>query len=182
MSRVALVGHSQLPAQLEDVTWELFVFRAPGGKVHSFFEDDRMCEVLNEKYDVVLLWLGSNDITTHTSAKDLADEIINIVYTLEEHCEAEVVMVLLEPRFCPSEYPVEHHKYRKIQNGVNKQLKKVLQGYTFLRFNSAFWEFNLASDGVHFNEEAKKLIKKKIEGVINQKLAGEASEEGSSSK
>lgn len=108
MPRVALVGHSQLPVHWENVSWELDVFRAPGGHAYSFFEDSRLKDVLNNQYDVVLLWIGSNDIKVDTVVQDLADEMINIVYTLEEKCEAETIPVLLEPRFYPSEYPVDN--------------------------------------------------------------------------
>ena len=53
MSRVALVGHSQLPHQLNAVDANVEIFEALSGKVVKFY-DERMRQVLDERDSVSL--------------------------------------------------------------------------------------------------------------------------------
>lgn len=171
---VSLVGHSQLPWNLTIPEWDVRVFRAPGGKAESFFNDFRMSSVLEWTHDTCLLWLGSNDITEDTVVKELYEDISEVVYAIEDNCEADVIITLVEPRFYPDETPVSHETYAKIQKGVNRRLKRSLSDREFINFNSSYWVNYLDSDGVHFDYEGKRKVKKKL--IRNLKWQWEGSD------
>ena len=126
MLRVALVGHSQIPYDLEVDGAEVSIFRAPGGKAYAFYEDDRLSDVLNWSGDLAIVWLGSNDIEEDTSVGEVVENIVNIKESIEEDCGATVVIILVEPRMYPDDYPVTQSRYSKIQRGINRKLKKKL--------------------------------------------------------
>lgn len=53
--KVALVGHSLIPKELEVPNAEVRVFRSPGAHVETFREDSRLSAVLSWKHDITLL-------------------------------------------------------------------------------------------------------------------------------
>ena len=166
MLRVALVGHSQLPSELEVDGADIEIFRAPGGKAYGFYEDERLNEVLDWSGDLVILWLGSNDIKQNTHVSDVVDNITEIKESIEEECGAEVVIILVEPRSYPDDYPVNETRYKKIQRAINKKLERELPDTRFLQFNTQMYQTELSSDGVHFTAEGQELIEDKIRDCI----------------
>ena len=179
LPKFALVGHSQLPLECEVPAWETRVFRAPGGKAESFFGDPRMCNVLEWPHDFCILWLGSNDIREDTVVKNIVDNLCTIVYEIEEKCSAQVIIVLVEPRFYPFEYPVSHFTYGKAQKGINRQLRRRLKNRSFIRYTSAFWKNHLAEDGVHFDAFGKNKIKGNLIDIMRRKVEGKKDKEES---
>ncbi|MPC61619.1 hypothetical protein E2C01_055693 [Portunus trituberculatus] len=64
---VALVGHSQVPQNLEvapDV--RLRVYRSPGARAASFLENQELHRVLRHQFNLAILWLGSNDVREYS--------------------------------------------------------------------------------------------------------------------
>ena len=53
MFRVAIVGHSQVPKELPNLpnAVQLQVFRVPGARAHTFFSDEVLTSVFNDRYD-----------------------------------------------------------------------------------------------------------------------------------
>ena len=168
MLRIALVGHSQLPTSIDVPGTEIEIFRAPGGKALNFFEDDRLNEVLNWRGDLIILWIGSNDITVDTDVVRLRNEIVKIKQTVESRCQAQIIFVLLEPRQYNNHYPVGWDQYNKIQNSINKFLIKKLPLTRFLQFNTSKFQTLLSQDGVHFNGEGKQLVIQKIKQAVSE--------------
>lgn len=64
MWKISLVGHSQVPKELNFPNAEIRIFRAPGGKAQFFHENELMNRVLNWEHDLSIVWLGSNDVTS----------------------------------------------------------------------------------------------------------------------
>ena len=85
MFHVALVGHSQVPPHFDSLPSpiEFHVFRSPGARAGTFFQNDQLTGVFNNRYDLVILWLGSNDIHTNCCVRKIAEDIKTIVEQLE---------------------------------------------------------------------------------------------------
>lgn len=179
LPKISLVGHSQLPCDFDVPAWETKVFRAPGGRAESFFEDPRLCNVLEWPHDICVLWLGSNDIREDTVVKTVVDDICKVVYEIEEKCSAQVIIILVEPRFYPFENPVSHFTYTRVQKGINRQLKRRLKNRNFIRYNSPFWANHLARDGVHFDDFGKRHIMGNLIEVVRRKVEGRVDKEES---
>ena len=171
MLRVAFVGHSQLPSNIIIAGTEISIFRAPGGKAFSFFEDNRLCNVLNWRGDLVIVWLGSNDIVGNTNVSEVTDNILIIKEKIEEECGARVIIVLVEPRCYPNDHPVHQTQYTKIQRGINRKLEKKLPQTHFIKFNLPKYQQFLSFDGVHFTSEGRKEIEKVIVDNVKDYLA-----------
>ena len=170
MLKVALVGHSQLPNELDVEGADVEIFRAPGGKAYSFYEDDRLNDVLNWSGDLAILCIGSNDIKQNTHISDVVENIIDIKESIEEECGATVVIILVEPRSYPDDYPVNESRYKKIQRGINRKLERELPDTEFIKFNTSMYRQELSDDGVHFTAESKELIEERIINCIEEHL------------
>ena len=119
-----MVGHSQIPKKLEVENTEIRIFRAPGGRADDFHNDARMNEVLNWEHDLYILLIGSNDFDQESQPKDIAENISQIVKSIEQDCEAVVWVCLIEPRFYPNEEFMDHQDYRKVQRTIYKKIAK----------------------------------------------------------
>lgn len=163
MWKVSLVGHSQLPDDLSINNAEIQIYRGPGGRADNFFEDERLNEVLNWEHDLSILWLGSNDIDNETQPRDIANNILKVVESIEENCQAVVWICLVEPRLYTNGFMMEED-YRKVQRKINKILKE--KGNQVIHFNSNDWVEYLASDGIHWTVEGRKRVKSKLKKTI----------------
>ena len=177
MLRVALVGHSQLPYDLEVEGADIEIFRSPGARAYSFYEDEILNEVLNWSGDLAIIWLGSNDIYNGTHVSEVVDNITNIKESIEEECGAEVVIILVEPRCYNDDHPVSETKYRKLQKGINRKLERELPDTEFIQFNTSTYQQELSSDGVHFSDYGKELIRDRIITCIEEHLPEGSSED-----
>ena len=165
MWKVSLVGHSQIPSHLSAPDTEIRIFRAPGSRAATFFSDDRLNEVLNWTHDLCILWLGSNDIKPSSTPQGIVDDLAQVVDSIEESCGAIVKVCLVEPRFYEEGDRMPSDQYKRIQEAVNRRLKRKLSN-GFVQFNSNSWVTQLADDGVHWDEEGKQRIKRKFRRVI----------------
>lgn len=85
-----MVGHSQVPQELEVPGVDLRIFRAPGGTARTFFTNDRLNNVLEWEHDWCILWLGSNDVYEEAIPRQISDHIFEIVREIERRCKAKV--------------------------------------------------------------------------------------------
>ena len=165
MLQVSLVGHSQLPRNLTVPETEIKIFRAPGGRADSFFSDHRLRDVLDWEHDFCILWLGSNDIEDDTDPNELFEEIQSIYEAIVSDCGAVVHVCQIEPRLYAGATPIDSDGYRKIQNSVNKKIKRKLTTRT-THFTASNFVETLSEDGVHWNAERKEMVRDKPESVV----------------
>lgn len=152
MLKVSLVGHTQLPHSLSVAETELRIFRFPGGRAKNFFSDQRLNRVL----DFCILWLGTNDIKTSTHPGELFEEIKGVHDHIVSDCGAVVHICQMEPRTYAGETTINSEGYRKVQNSVNKKIKRKLTNRT-THFNAASFVDTLSEDGVHWTGRRKNL-------------------------
>ena len=90
-----MIGHSQMKAiyDYEDVTFKLF--KKPGALLKDLEKSPEFTPIEKEKFDVAILWMGGNDITTELSPKQIFDNIFRYVTTLLKKKIAEKVGVVL---------------------------------------------------------------------------------------
>ncbi len=163
MWKISLVGHSQVPKELNFPNAEIRIFRAPGGKAQFFHENELMNRVLNWEHDLSIVWLGSNDVTSDTDPEEVFNYIKEICYAIERDCQAEVYVCQVEPRRHPR--GLSHDQYKRIQCGINNRIKKRLH-FKNIHFNNQLYMDELRSDGVHWNEEGRRHVEAKFRKVI----------------
>ena len=169
MRRVAFVGHSQVPHYLRVEGADVKIFRKPGGLLFSLETTPQMWKFTDEFWDIVVLWIGSNDVDLKVKANVITDELVRITNFVAEKCNAVVQLVGIEPRRYPDLYPIiSHVEYRRCAKAVTKKLKRLLP-YNRVLDLLGYPSECLDHDGVHFTLEGKLWIENKIrENIVRQ--------------
>ena len=168
--RVAIVGHSQVPPELTGPNFTVHIFRRPGAKVNDWREVPEFVDLLKSKFDLVFLWLGSNDITSTCQPNAILRQINLFALQIENSCEARVVVVEVESRqYQRSRHFVPPNQYLRIRRAINIRLH-LQKRYSLLSFGAL--KFELATDGVHFKAQSKLMIKQKFMTYIEKFRAG----------
>lgn len=94
------MGHSRVPEELnlEDERINVTVFRAPGGLAKRFFDDGRLTSILHNEYELVIIWIGSDDIKEDVRVNDVVKDIVAVVESTEVPCSNIIAVVQVEPR------------------------------------------------------------------------------------
>ena len=169
--RAAIVGHSQVPTSLPGLPEgvEVELFRVSGAKARNFFSYPVFRNLLESRFDLIILWIGSNDIHDRCVVKDVARDIKAIVEQLEAVCTPKVKICLIEPRHPDNaRHPhLDQETYNRIAKGINNNLqKRSLKGKGFITFSARPFTQTLARDGVHFNREGRAHIEEKLRNAI----------------
>ena len=95
MVKATIVGHSQVPVQINVSDVDTRIFCKPGARSHHF-HDNLLNEVLEFSPDIVVVFLGGNDIdNSDDCAQRVTSGIKEIFGILEANCK-EVIFVEIE--------------------------------------------------------------------------------------
>ena len=161
---------------------DITLVRVPGAKAKNFFNDPRFYQALDDRYELVVLWLGSNDIAVDTQVGDVLACLGDIVNAIKERCKAIVQVCLIEPRVrrpgITSRDRTFNEKYKIVARHINRRLTRYCKGCRVLNFAGDFFESCLAEDGVHFNRLGRELVRDKLKSAIEYKVADWAAVHG----
>lgn len=163
MLKVALVGHSQIPRNLEIPNVQIKIFRGPGAKARTFFEDNRVNKILEWEHDLTILWIGSNDIEQTTNPARIFCDIKNIIKEITAKCQSLVYICQVEPRTNPRN--ITEDQYKKFQVGINNRIKRALKTPN-IHFNNQQFVQELSEDGTHWDERGRAHVLSKFRRVI----------------
>ena len=169
-----LLGHSQVPERLPELEdclgFEVHIRRVPGAKAILFHQTPAFQEALAaESYHLVFIWLGSNDIRPGRSPKGIAAALSRIATQFRAK-GSKVRVIKVEPRKFSRRRPLWRfmlEDYNKMRNGVNRKLYKI-PGVTIMDLGSPYFNRNLGPDGVHYNAEGQRAVRKRIVKAIWQ--------------
>ena len=156
--RIALVGHSQIPEEFAtgNVNDTVEIFKVSGAKAFNF-HDTALTGVLENRYDIVILWIGSNDIHHSVEAKTIAFKIKDLNEEIERVTGAIVIHLGIEPRTKPR--GISEEKYGACKRGIDARVRRqVKDPHKFIHLTGRPKDF-LSRDGVHFTEQGKDIIK-----------------------
>ena len=164
--KVALVGHSQIPNTITPLrNTEVRVFKRPGGSVFQF-EEPPFSEVFDYRPDLVILFLGGNDVALYGDEHQrIVSKLKQILARLKE-LSNNVIFVTLERRNYPlnNRFGVVNEVYNRNRKKVNDKLRAFLRRKSIRQINvtAPWFSENLRSDGVHFNSSAAIEFRRKI--------------------
>ena len=168
MVKAAIVGHSQVPHNLQVNNVETRIFRKPGGRVHHFY-DEILGNLLEYAPDIVILFLGGNDIdTSEDCVPRTANALKDIIQVLRTNCK-EVIVVDIEWRnFSSSRVPgLTSEIYNLKRRQINRNLSRFCNARHIRTINTSLDAIQrVRSDGVHFDHLAAARIKTKIANAI----------------
>ena len=165
--RVAILGHSNVPADYEHPTLETRVFRRGGAWIRDFDSYPIFREVFRWRHDLCLLFLGSNDIYAGCGTHRIATYIIQLARRIEQQAGSTVLIVLIEPRNCPEDYQITTEEYSIIANSINRQVRRARPG---VRRNIDLWAQvrpHLNHEGWHFTPAGIEIICRRFTEAIN---------------
>ena len=160
---VAIVGHSQVPLEIENPNAEVVIFRRPGACLEHLSESP-LVDVFELQPDLVFLYLGGNDIANHQSdCRPIIEGLKSALLKLKGIAK-EVRFVQVERRhYTPgNRFNVDNDAYEWCRKRINANLRYFCKRENIRTLNTTkhLFEDNLAADGVHFDPEARaELIK-----------------------
>ena len=171
MYKVAIVGHSQVPVDLPEIPYvELKIFRKPGAKLEHVHESP-LGDVFNYRPDLCIVLMGGNDIGIPQA--DRAEVMGRLrAYLLElKEITPDLRWMNMEKRFYPwrNRYGVNNQQYEVDRKWFNNAMRGFLRTNQIqpLNVTGPWWAGNQI-DGVHFNQEASRAIRRKLLNCILQ--------------
>ena len=169
MVKAAIVGHSQVPREISVPNVETRVFRRPGARVQHF-HNEILSEVLEFSPDIVVVFLGGNDIdASDDCALRVANALKEIVQILRANCR-EVIFVEIEWRdFTRTRVPgLNREIYNQRRRTINRNLKRYCSSHRIHAINTSLESIErVRQDGVHFDSVAANRVKTKIVNAIS---------------
>ena len=180
--KVAILGHSQVPQTFHVQNSEISIFRRSGACIHHF-DESPLRDILEDRFDLVFLFLGGNDIRADLyDCKPVIVGLKGILLRLKE-ISKEVRFVAIERRHYSvnNRFGVENAQYEHDRRRINNNLRKFCgrQNIRIVNTTTRWFSDHLGKDGVHFATEAQRELKQKFTNVIN--LCREQAIQGGSS-
>ena len=153
-----LVGHSQLPASIISTQPDIFfeIFRAPGAQL-KHINREPLINSFECEADLVIVFLGGNDITRHANDTYIAQKLKEILLRFKSKVP--------DVRFVPIEYrnhasgginTISPSLYNEIRKKVNGSLRTWCKRHSIRTVNIDRPEMQgRARDGIHFSTEVK---------------------------
>ena len=168
MVKAAIVGHSQVPHNVHVENVETRVFRRPGAKIRHF-HDEILNNLLAYEPDIVILFLGGNDIDAgEDCVVRVATALKGVIQILRENCR-EVIVVDIEWRnFTSSRVPeLTSELYNHSRMQINRNLARFCNRRNIRTINTSLDSIQrVRNDGVHFDRLAAARVKTKISNAI----------------
>ena len=164
--RTLIVGHSQTPTHIPgDEEFEYLILRRPGGLL-SHLESPPLGNVYNIEADLIVFFLGGNDIAQFKdNSTALASKIRDTLLDLKNYVR-ELAFVSIENReYQPgNRFGITTEKYEEVSGRVNRNIKRFCRNHSirFINVNRSIFIDNISSDGTHFNHIANEELVHKI--------------------
>ena len=173
--KCAILGHSQLRhvninnISLRNSTDIVAKFFVPGITLDTVYETDVYRSFVEFRPDLVILFLGSNDIVESNcdlvkTVVDRVNYLVDKIYT-DVNPRFDIRFLEFEQRVGNNRFVTEQ-TYRKVRNAISKKLKKI-SNIKFVTLTP--WDFNascIGVDGVHLNTKGIEIIETVIEHLI----------------
>ena len=164
--RVALVGHSQLPAieDYDEVEFELF--KIPGARIKDFKYSER---IRSNEWDCVIIFLGGNDLCDHHDADQVVNELLELVSEIQAR---SIILTQIEKRtYSPARerrHGITTEQYNSLANVTNNKLKRRKRslGTFHLIHCPAGYNLDSRDGGIHFSETAARSLTTRYMGAI----------------
>ena len=166
--RCLWVGHSQIPKDNVQINGEDAELGRVNGAVLENAYQAPISDYIETDPDVIVLWLGGNDLDNGLSPKEVVTELINIVRYCQEHAQT-VLVCNIEPRNYVN--PDRATSYKDKARNTNRLLTRLSQKHNYRIINVSDPALIVDSrDGLHFSNVAKGRVIKKIERAVDHAI------------
>jgi lysophospholipase L1-like esterase len=146
------------------------IFPCPGATFTSVFNYDIFKEFIDFQPELVIVFLGSNDIKY--SRSNITDVVIkDAKYFLSKikvllPLKFEIKIIEIEPRLTPR--GLSPLIYTRIRNGINKKLAKLVDCDVLKLSKFQLNLCHISADGVHFNHNGRYILQRAIVFYIKE--------------
>ena len=131
---VAILGHSQLREfkiehlNLNDNVIDVKKFWKPGARLATILSENIFQDLVAFQPDVIIIFLGGNDISRESKPAKLIDDYKNLIEQLRLSVSLSVGIFALEieKRVPRNERYIDAESYRKFRRSVNRRLQSVI--------------------------------------------------------
>lgn len=176
---IGWVGHSQVGWQSLNDQYQpipdahITLYRKPGALASKFFEYPELTQALRDNLDLVILWMGGNDINPATSPRVILDDLRHIITEFNRVRTSVIIMTIEARKYMEgSRHYVAPQLYNKMKNAINRRLQKDYAGRVILTGGLTVNESHLNMDGVHLDHVGRGNIERKIIGAVNNFMLG----------
>ncbi|MEL7522101.1 MAG: SGNH/GDSL hydrolase family protein, partial [Cyanobacteria bacterium J06553_1] len=169
--RVALVGHSNVPDGFHHPGAVVTICKKRGAHIRDFYKEPELMKVFNDKYDLVFIYLGSNDVVKGGDTVEIPKLTREIAIDIKNRTGAKVIAIALEPRNCPENYHTPTEDYRRLARAINSKIRlKKKDDYGVLHLWQ-FLRYHISEDGYHFDREGRAYLRDRIGKQITKHMA-----------
>ena len=171
MFRVALVGHSLLPtnvnfSNLHNVTVE--VYRFPGATIDRLTHELTEIDFWTKRYDGVILCIGGNDLAIQT-VTSVFDKFCILARRVKEVTRF-LSICTIEYRLYPegNRFGINQLEYKRKVVAINHRIKRFTRSLNCRNLDMGKRCFTLrrTSDGVHFTPHGRQTFVYQLERVV----------------
>ena len=160
-TKIAILGHSNVPQSLEIANATVRIFRKPGARAWHFTTYPEFSGIWDFRPDITFLFLGSNDIIESCNSHVITNITLDIAEEIESRTGGIVCILQIEPRIDPSGRHINARAYKRVAKRANKRISRAWRNHEYLEWGG-FLRRLFDRTGYHFNELGKQYIKERI--------------------
>ena len=160
-TRIAILGHSNVPRSLEITNATVRIFRKSGARACRFTTYPEFSGIWDFRPHITFLFLGSNDIIENCSSHVITNLTLNIAEDIETRTGGIVCILQIEPRIDLTERHINAAGYKRVAKRANKRISRAWRTREYLEWGG-FLRRLFDRTGYHFNELGKNYIKERI--------------------
>ena len=176
MIRAAIVGHSNLKQIPEHGAnpWcvnniQIDTFCCPGATASNLTEYAEYQRFIDKQFDVVVVFIGGNDITDNCKIANIYAKIKDIIEDIENIIQPRFGTHLLEPEVRTGDPRfIAPGKYYKIRTHLIRKIKEKRELSLWTLLGRGLKLEHLGSDGTHLNREGKVKLTEILEQYLKE--------------
>lgn len=136
-----------------------------------FFDYPELTTALDNDLNLVVLWLGENDITSTSRPKDIFTDLFKIKHEFESR-GISIIMMTIENHDYRHGHPhyVAAAAYNSCKNSINRVLQRKCRGSVALTCGLSVNSSQNGFDRVHLDRQGRQNMQNKVLGAINNFL------------
>ena len=166
--RCLWLGHSQIPKDDIEINGEKAELERVNGATIDNAHEAPISDAIETDPDVIVVWLGGNDLDNGRSPQEVVTDLINVVRYCQQHTQA-VLVCNIEPRNYFNEDRAT--SYNNKARTTNRLLTKLSAKHRYRVINVSDPALIVDScDGIHFSNVAMRRVIKKIERAVDHAI------------
>ena len=176
--KVAILRHSNLKGIPDPdgfwsyKTFQIETFCCPGATFDNITSSSEYKRLVKKNFDVIILFLGGNDIRNECNIADLYAKLKTLIDDLNNTIIPKFGIFFLEPEARLGNPEIVSQKgYYRLRNSLVWKVKSRKEIVSWTLLGRGLNLHHLGKDGVHFNKRGKQKFREIIQDHLDEKIA-----------